>query len=110
MRRAASLLAAVDGSAPVAAAGILTGAPVCLCVYICVSALHFSVYIHACQRCISADIQGSIADMQGFSTDIHGSFADVHSSFAYVQAFAAKIPQMFVGGGIFLKHKMCLHL
>ena len=45
MRRAASLLAAVDGSAPVAAAGTLTGASLCLYSYTCVSA----ICIHVCQ-------------------------------------------------------------
>ena len=80
MRRAASLLAAVDCTAPVTAAGTLTGAPVCLCSYLCVSALHFSC----------TDIQDTCADIQG-------SFVDIQSS-------SAEILHRFVGGAMFLKN------
>ena len=66
------MLAAVDCTAPVTAAGTLTGAPVCLYSYLCVSALHFSC----------TDIQDTCADIQGSFVDIQRSFADIQGSFA----------------------------
>jgi len=90
MRRAASLLAGFDGSAPVAAAGTLTVASLRLYSYTCVSV----IYSYTCVSllcCSCPLIQGSFADIQGSIADILGSFAYIQGFFANIQGSFANI-------------------